>query len=338
MRFRSIILSLPLTNRNTDLCTSDVKITDTSQHLASMPSIRLPSLNAVRAFESAARLGSYVAAAEDLHVTQPAIGRHVKLLEDSLGVKLFDRSPRGVILTSAGRQYYAAVNAALHQISDAGQALMPQSGTRWLRLLVTPAFAMRWLTPHMELLRTLRPGLRISIEPNASFSALAPFNADVGIAFGGERDFPERVATLARPKVFAVCSPAYLARAAALAKSLTKPLDLLQHQLIHEDDGWWWSAWFAALKQKAQVQSEVSYVSANHALELAVAGQGIALANEILVRQELQDGRLLQPLAAAVVLEGYQLLLPPEPSPDAIWFCSWLRATLSEEFPEACQP
>lgn len=299
-----------------------------------MSSIRLPSLNAVRAFESAARLGSYVAAAEDLHVTQPAIGRHVKLLEDWLGVKLFDRSPRGVILTSAGRQYYAAVNAALHQISDAGQALMPQSGTRWLRLLVTPAFAMRWLAPHMELLRALRPGLRISIEPNASFTGLDSITADVGIAFGGERDYPERVATLARPKVFPVCTPAYLARAGAL----TKPLDLLQHQLIHEDDGWWWSAWFAALKLKTQVQSEVSYVSANHAIELALAGQGIALANEILVRQELQDQRLVQPIPEAVVLEGYQLLLPQDPSPDAIWFCSWLRATLGEEFPEACQP
>jgi LysR family glycine cleavage system transcriptional activator len=299
-----------------------------------MASIRLPSLNAVRAFESAARLGSYVAAAEDLHVTQPAIGRHVKLLEDWLGVKLFDRNPRGVLLTSAGRQYYAAVNAALHQISDAGHALMPQSGMRWLRLLVTPAFAMRWLAPHMESLRTLRPGLRISIEPNASFTELDTVSADVGIAFGGERDYPNRVATLARPKVFPVCTPAYLLRSARLEK----PIDLLQHNLIHEDDGWWWSAWFAALKVKAQVQSEVSYVSANHAIELALAGQGIALANEILVKHELNDGRLVQPISAAVVLEGYQLLLPENASPDAIWFCAWLRAALAEEFPEACQP
>lgn len=309
------------------------KIAGIKQHSISMASIRLPSLNAVRAFESAARLGSYVAAAEDLHVTQPAIGRHVKLLEDWLGVKLFDRNPRGVLLTSAGRQYYAAVNAGLHQISDAGMALMPQSGNRWLRLLISPAFAMRWLAPHMELLRTLRPGLRISIEPNASFTELDSIAADVGIAFGGERDYPSRSLTLARPKVFPVCTPAYLAR----SRPISKAIDLLQHQLIHEDDGWWWSAWFAALKVKAQVQSEVSYVSANHALELAMAGQGIALANEILVRQELADGRLVQPINAAVVLEGYQLLLPENASVDAIWFCAWLRTTLSEQFPDACQ-
>jgi LysR family glycine cleavage system transcriptional activator len=86
------------------------------------------------------------------------------------------------------------------------------------------------------------------------------------------------------------------------------------------------------------VQSEVSYVSANHAIELALAGQGIALANEILVKQELSDGRLVQPIPAAVVLEGYQLLLPENASPDAVWFCAWLRAALGEEFPEACQP
>ena len=107
---------------------------------------RLPPLNAVRAFEAAARLGSYVAAAKALHVTQPAVGRHVRLLEDWLGARLFERTSRGVLLTPAGRQYYAAVSTALQQIAEAGGQL---SGARWLRIMAVPAFSRRWLTSRL---------------------------------------------------------------------------------------------------------------------------------------------------------------------------------------------
>ncbi|VTL99244.1 transcriptional regulator [Pseudomonas aeruginosa] len=124
---------------------------------------RLPPLNAVRAFEAAARLGSYVAASKALHVTQPAVGRHVRLLEDWLGARLFERTSRGVRLTPAGRQYYAAVSAALQQIAEAGGQL---GGARWLRIMAVPAFARRWLTPRLETLCAQRPGLKIALEPN----------------------------------------------------------------------------------------------------------------------------------------------------------------------------
>lgn len=297
-----------------------------------MSATRLPPLNAVRAFEAAARLGSYVAAAQALHVTQPAIGRHVKLLEDWLGTPLFNRTPRGVTLNSAGQQYYAAVSQALQQIADASQVLASPLAERWLRLLVVPGFASRWLAPQLPDLQRLRPGLRIAIEPHATFEHIDRDRADVGIAFGGDYDYPGRVATLARPAIFPVCTPAYLAH----CPTLQRPADLLRQQLIHEDDGWWWNHWLAALGVKGAVKAAVSYISFDHAIDQVLADRGIALVNPILVQGLLDEGRLLRPIADEVVLEGYQLLWPEGPlSADAEWFCGWLRQALQQAFPAA---
>ncbi|WP_374356817.1 LysR substrate-binding domain-containing protein [Chitinimonas sp.] len=291
---------------------------------------RLPPLNAVRAFEAAARLGSYVAAADHLHVTQPAIGRHVKLLEQWLGQTLFQRTPRGVVLTSAGRQYYAAISSALQQIADAGQALQAGIGERWLRLRVVPGFASRWLAPQLPALRQLRPGLRIAMEPHATFDRLDPQRADIAIGFGDAADYQGQCQTLARPAIYPVCAPSYLEQ----APPLHRLADLPGHALIHEDDGAWWNHWLAAQGLAIRVEAELSYLSFDHAIDQVLAGQGIALANDILVLPLLQQGRLLRPLPDACVLQGYQLLLPDgAPSADVSWFCDWLRSALSTQFP-----
>lgn len=297
--------------------------------------LRLPPLNAVRAFEAAARLGSFVAAAAELHVTQPAIGRHIKLLEDRLGVRLFERTPRGVVLTNQGQRYYAAVSIALQQIARAGAELLPPAAERWLRLLVVPGFATRWLNRHLAELTVLRPGLRISVEPDATFSAIEPGRADLAVAFGAALDFEGTAMTLARPRVFPVCSPDYLATRRA---ALLRPSDLLSQKLVHEDDGGWWTSWFAAFGVKARLAPQISFLSADHAIDVALSGGGVALANEILVAEELRSGRLLRPIADSVQLEGYQLLLPAvETRDDTRWFCIWLRDMLARDFPAACE-
>ena len=298
-----------------------------------MSLLRLPPLNAVRAFEAAARHGSFVAAAAELHVTQPAIGRHIKLLEDRLRVKLFERTPRGVILTSHGQRYFAAVSQALQQIAKAGAELLPPSAERWLRLLVVPGFATRWLNRHLAELAVLRPGLRISLEPDATFSTVAPGRADLAIAYGSPHDFTGLVRTLARPRVFPVCAPDYLAAHGVPAS----PAALLSHKLVHEDDGWWWSSWFAAFGIRAQLVPQISFLSADHAIDVALAGGGVALANDILVASALRSGHLVQPLPDSVQLGGYQLLLPDgEPGDDVHWFCAWLVERLQQDFPAAC--
>jgi LysR family glycine cleavage system transcriptional activator len=293
---------------------------------------RLPPLNAVRAFDAAARLGSYVEASKALHVTQPAIGRHVRLLEEWLGVQLFERTSRGVILTLAGEKYHRKIASALQLIIEAGKELQPKGGERWMRIMVVPGFAKRWLTPRLEALRHLRPGLKFAIEPNSTFTEVDAKSSDLGIAYGLDGQYAESRATLICPRVFPICTPAYLAS----IEPLSCPADLLKHELIHFDDGEWWNMWFAANGLEIQLTSDLIYVNNDHALSVAESGQGIALANEVLVREELKAGTLVRALEDQVKLESYRVLTPSAVlTADVQWFIQWLKTELEQDFPEA---
>jgi LysR family glycine cleavage system transcriptional activator len=297
-----------------------------------MPNHRLPPLNAIRAFDAAARLGSYVEASKALHVTQPAIGRHVKLLEEWLGVQLFERTSRGVVLTAAGQKYHHKISAALQLIVAAGQELQPKDSERWLRIMVVPGFAKRWLTPRLEAMRHLRPGLKFAIEPNSTFTEVDGKSADLGIVYGLDGQYADSRATLICPRVFPICTPGYLAS----IEPIHSPVDLVKHNLIHFDDGEWWNMWFAANDLDVHLNSDVLYVNNDHALSVAESGQGIALANEVLVRDELKAGTLVRAVEAQVKLESYRVLTPSAAlSADVEWFIQWLATSLKQEFPEA---
>lgn len=275
---------------------------------------RLPPLNSVRAFEAAARLGSFVAAARELNVTQPAIGRHVRQLEDWLGVALFQRNARGVATTAAGTQYLATASRLLDELAAASQQLQ---GGGLLRLMVVPGLARRWLAPLLDGLLAERPGLRLAIEPHATFSRLRPGDADLGLVADDIAHLPGYYRTLAVPPVFAVCTPAYLASHPAPRQVS----DLLQHTLIHEDDGEWWQLWLAAHGVHVRLQPQMVYFSADQTLDACLAHKGIALANPLLVAGELASGALVQALPQAVALQGYHFILPDDGSvaPDVPW-------------------
>lgn len=294
-----------------------------------MPDHRLPPLNAVRAFDAAARLGSYVEASKALHVTQPAIGRHVKLLEEWLGVQLFERTSRGVTLTLAGEKYYRKIAAALQLIIEAGKEIRPKDAERWLRIMVVPGFAKRWLTPRLEAMRHLRPGLKFAIEPNSTFSDVDGKNADLGIVYGLDGQYPHSRESLICPRVFPICTPGYLAS----IDPIVGPADLVKHKLIHVDDGEWWNMWFAAYGLDVHLSSDMLYVNNDHALSVAESGQGIALANEVLVREELAAGKLVKALDTQVKLDSYRVLTPTaELSADVAWFIQWMKTELEKEF------
>jgi len=294
-----------------------------------MPDDRLPPLNAVRAFDAAARLGSYVEASKALHVTQPAIGRHVKLLEEWLGIQLFERTSRGVTLTVAGEKYHRKISAALQLIIEAGKEARPNAAERWLRIMVVPGFAKRWLMPRIEAMRHLRPGLKFAIEPNSTFSDVDGKNTDLGIVYGMDGEYANSRATLICPRVFPICTPAYLAS----IEPIECPADLVKHNLIHVDDGEWWNLWFTAHGLDFHLNSDMLYVNNDHALSVAESGQGIALANEVLVREELDAGRLVLAVDAQVKLESYRVLTPSaELSADVTWFIQWLQSELVKEF------
>lgn len=286
---------------------------------------RLPPLNALRAFEAAGRLGSFVAAAQALHVTQPAIGRHIKALEDWLGARLFERTPRGIVLTDEGRRYHEQVHAALEAIAEATQAFSSRGRQRWLRLLVVPGLAARWLRQRLAGFRHRHPDIRVAVEPNASFTEVAAARADLGIAFGEPQDFGGEAELLVRPPIFPVCAPSLLARLGPPASAAA----LRQWPLLHEDDGSWWADWFRGVGVRARPVSEVAYTSADEVLHLALAGEGLALTNPLLVEQELASARLVRPLPAQCMLGGYVLLSPPGALPaPARLFREWLIGEL----------
>jgi len=237
-----------------------------------------------------------------------------------------------VTLTLPGAHYYKAAAEALQILADAGARLAQRGDERWLRILCVPAFASRWLTPRIDTLRSLRPDLRIAIEPNATFTSVDARQADLGIAFGlpGELNGVREV--LIRPKVFAVCAPSYLAQLPAGLSAA----DLPALRLIHVDDGTWWNSWFAANGLRVRVKADTSHISNDIVLNLAQRGHGIALATEVLVGRELREGSLVRCVEQAVALESYQLLTPTQPpSADALWFMDWLGGSLREEFPDA---
>jgi LysR family glycine cleavage system transcriptional activator len=290
----------------------------------------LPPLNAVRAFEAAARLGSFVAASHELHVTQPAIGRHVKVLEDNLGTALFARTPRGVVLTTAGQQYYEQVSAALQSIAEASVDLRASSRKPSLRLVAVPGFASRWLRPRLADFRQRHPGVRIHIEIHAGFTDPAAHRADFGIGYGDPQDYCGRVSTLAQPAIFPVCAPAFLAQQARPWRSVA---ELRKAPLLHEDDGTWWAQWFRACGVRAKAQAELACDSADQVIAMALAGEGLALCNDYLVHDELAQGRLVRPLPQAqCVLQAYVLVTPPGPSSAiARAFAAWLTQQLRAE-------
>jgi LysR family glycine cleavage system transcriptional activator len=284
---------------------------------------RLPPLNSIRAFEAAARLGSFVAAAQELNVTQPAIGRHVRQLESWLGVALFQRNARGVLPTAAGAQYLATASRLLDELAAASAALaQPQPAL--LRLMVVPGLARRWLAPLLDSLLAQRPGLRLAIEPHATFCQLQAGQADLGLVADDIARLPGYYHTLAVPPVFPVCTPAYLAQHGTPAS----PAALLQHTLIHEDDGDWWQLWLAAQGLHVQLQPQMVYYSADQTLDACLAHKGLALANPLLVGPELASGALVRPLAQAVALQGYHFILPPGGVVSADM--AWLMAALCQ--------
>lgn len=182
-------------------------------------------------------------------------------------------------------------------------------------------------------MRSLRPDLKIAIEPNATFTAVDARQADLGIAYGLPGELSGVREVLIRPEVFPVCSPGYLAR---LPSDLAAE-NLPACRLIHVDDGTWWNSWFAANGLRLRVKADTSHMSNDIALNLAQRGHGIALATEVLVARELQDGALVRCVEQAVPLESYQLLIPAQQqlSADALWFMEWLGRSLREAFPGA---
>ena len=258
---------------------------------------RLPPLNAVRAFEAAARLQSFTAAAEELSVTASAVSQQVKTLEAWLDVTLFRRTPRGLTPTDSARDYLPALTEVLDRLDHATRRLLSRESSRVLTVTVTPSLGTQWLVPRLWEFSSRCPDVDVRISTTERLVDLLVEDVDLAVRLGSARREGEVSELLIRETVAPVCAPALLAG----ERPLAGPADLRHRRLLHMDDpqypgvtGWrdWLDAAGAAqVDARAGPRFSVWYL----AIMEAVAGRGVALGPRSLVGDELRAGRLVAP-------------------------------------------
>lgn len=251
---------------------------------------RLPPLNALRAFEVAARHNSFTAAADELNVSHAAISRHVRALEARLNVALFHRTRRGVELSSAGADYLRTVSAAFDAIARATEGLAEPARAQ-VRVSAHPAFATRWLLHHLDHFRTDHPGYEVALDATPRLVDLARDEADLAICNGEIADGTVTQDLLARSRLHPVCAPGLLPPGRSFAAR-----EIAEFVLLHdEEDGSSWRRWFdLAGVTGVDTSRGPRFLESGLAIEAAIAGQGVALADDFLVADDIAAGRLVQ--------------------------------------------
>jgi DNA-binding transcriptional LysR family regulator len=288
---------------------------------------RLPSLNGLRAFEAAARLGSFVAAGEELNVTQAAISRMVRLLEERLGFKLFDRMPNGLALTPQGRALQPGLTAAFDAIAGVTQQVAAMRSTPVLTLGVGPSFAVRWLIPRLASFYRQHPDIEVRL---ATGGAINPFKDDwtCGILLGNGDWAGHQAEPMFSADLFPVC-------ARAIAQRLKKPADLAKEVLLevqHSPEEW--PLWLAAARVKRANTLGPRFDNYAMALQAAVDGVGVAIGLRPYVEDDLASGRLVAPFKLAVPKgQAWYLVYRPFRQDDAalVAFREWLMANLEPQ-------
>jgi LysR family glycine cleavage system transcriptional activator len=250
---------------------------------------KLPSLNGLKAFEASARHLNFRLAAEELGVTQAAVAQKVRGLEAELGVQLFERLPRTLALTSAGRGYGADIRRAFEILSSATENLKPQPVK--LTVSTTPTFASKWLIPRLPELTRRYPALDLHIQATERMSNFQADGVDLAVRYGRPPFGPGLAAELLfEQEIIAVCSPLLLEQH---GRPRT-PQQLEDYTLLHDAHNFWPEFIEQHIGKTEAAFKGISFNQTSHAIEAAIAGQGITLANRDFVSRDLQDGRLIQ--------------------------------------------
>lgn len=253
----------------------------------------LPSLNALRAFEAAGRLGSFKEAAAELHVTHGAISQQVRLLEAWLGASLFERHNRRVVLTPAARAYLAEIGPLFDRLAQATARYgLSETVSRTLTVNAPATFTLRWLVPRLERFRVLHPDVEVRIETSNEPVESLKDTHDIVIRGGPDTFYGYAMRPFLDEERLPVCSPALLRRL-----PLRTPEDMQRHTLLHTSSlPRVWPDWLAqvdlpALTPAAMLTFDHFYLT----LQAAVDGMGIAMGPTALVADDLAAGRLIAP-------------------------------------------
>lgn len=284
----------------------------------------MPNLNALKAFEAAARHMSFSKAAEELHVTQGAVSHQIKALEADLGVALFHRRPRGLDLTEASRAYLPVLREAFDRIGAGTRELLDRDKSGVLTVSVSPNFAAKWLIGRLGDFTERHPEIDLRVSASLQHVDFVRDGIDVAVRHGAG-DWPGlSVVRLCEEEVFPVCSP----RLVAGARPLSEPADLRHHALLHDPGPVSWAQWLAAAGVAGiDARRGVSFNQTSLALDAAADGQGVALARSALAARDLIAGRLVRPFALALPAPfAYYVVCPKATAarPKIALFRDWL--------------
>jgi LysR family transcriptional regulator, glycine cleavage system transcriptional activator len=289
---------------------------------------RLPPLNALRAFEAAARLGSIKDAAEELAVTPGAVSQQIALLEDRIGTSLFRRLNRALELTEAGRSYFSPVRAAFRQLEEATRRVTAISDGRVLTVSAPPAFAASWLVARLGDFQLRHPGVDLRVVTSRALADFETGGIDVAIRHGLGRWKGLHAERVAAVRLIPVCSKTLLRG----HPTPTRAEDLAVLPLLHDADRQDWALWFQAHGVHPIPKEALSGPSLDDQMLLiqaAVSGQGVALATEILAQPELARRALVKAIDLAWPQEfAYWLVYPNATAdqPKIIAFRQWVLA------------
>jgi len=293
---------------------------------------RIPPLNSLKAFEAVARMHSFTKAADDLCVTTAAVSQQIKLLEEYLDLKLFNRTNKSLQLTEAGKLYYPLLSKAFDTMALATQQMENFTETKRLNVSILPSMASQWLgtklfnwcADHSDIDVNIKA---THIEPNFDSS-----DVDFRITYGAPKDSGLLSHKLFTDSVSPVCSPKLIT-----AKSpLNSPQDLKKHSLLHIDWGKeynslpTWSEWFtrADIKDMTNIAGPTFNLS-SMAIQAAIEGEGVILGQSVMVENELTSGKLIKPFDIDIPLgESYYVLCRQSvmERPHAIMFLDWLKS------------
>jgi LysR family transcriptional regulator, glycine cleavage system transcriptional activator len=294
-------------------------------------SARLPSLNGLRAFESAARHLSFTNAAAELNVTQTAISHQIKRLEEELGIPLFIRQNRALALTPQARDYLPGVRAAFNDLRLATDRLLRKDNDHVLTVSTLASLAAKWLLPKLSAFQAAHPNIDVRITTSTGMVDFKSGDVDAAIRYGRGRWPGLRADWLTADQLFPVCSPALLQG----DWPLRTPQDLAHHTLLHSSGGYDddWRLWLTAagLPTDISKQPGLSFDMIFMTLQAAIDGLGVAVGRTTYVEGDLANGRLVVPFQISLPADAGFYLVSPETAshaPKLVAFREWLLAAV----------
>ncbi|WP_371372704.1 transcriptional regulator GcvA [Thalassotalea aquiviva] len=299
---------------------------------------RLPPLNSLKAFEVSARLLSFTKAAQELHVTQAAVSHQIKSLESHLGLKLFMRKNRALLLTEEGQSYFLDIKDIFTSLHEATDKLLARGAKGALTVMIQPSLAIQWLVPRLNAFNQLNPDIDVRIKADNIQQDYLEDDVDIAFFYGQGGWHGLTADKIKSEYLMAVCSPMLLNG----DKPLADPSDLQYHTLLHDTSRQDWKRWFKKVKSSVgNVEQGPIFSHSSMVLQAALHGHGVALVSNVLATPDIESGRLVAPFTEVLDNQDAYYLVCRENqagmariAPFRQWVLDTMRSEGEEVIPE----